>query len=98
MANLWVKKQSAKLRSSFAKASDDDGLGQGLVDAVSGVLDGDGAAAALVGDNGDGFAAVAAQREQKGVQLVIVRIDGQNDIFLSFLCLIEGHIYHLIVA
>ena len=64
----------------------DNGLRQLVVDVVSAVLDGNGAAASAAGDHRDRLAAVAAQGKQKSVQLFIVGFDPLNDVFFSDLC------------
>ena len=63
-----------------------DGLAQLIVDAVAGVLDGHGQAAAATGDHGDGLAAIAAQGEQKAAQLLVVGGHILDPIFLACLC------------
>ena len=70
----------------FKGRSDDNGLRQLLVDVIAAVLDGDHAAASAPGDNGNGFAAVAAQGEEEGIELFIVGVDAPDDIFGTKLC------------
>ena len=70
----------------FKGRSDDNGLRQLLVDVVAAILDGDHAAASAPGDNGNGFAAVAAQGEEEGIELFIVGVDAPDDIFGTKLC------------
>ena len=72
-----------------------NGLRQLVVDIVSAVFDGNGAVAFLFGDDGDGFAAVATQGEEKFVQFLVVGFDGFDDIFLAFLGMSQIHKGHL---
>ena len=67
-------------------SSNKNGFSQLIVDVVPGILDGHGAAAFAMGNDGNGFAGVTAQREQKGVKLLIVGEDVTNDVFSSFFC------------
>ena len=60
-----------------------NGSSQLVVDGVSAVLDGDGAAALAPGYYGDGFTAVAAQRKQKRIEFLVVGFDTADDIFFS---------------
>ena len=73
------------------RGSDQNGLSQLLVDVISSVLDGDGATASSACDDRDRLAAVAAEREEEGVELFVIRIDLFDDIFLSFDCVPECH-------
>ena len=66
------------------ESKNDDRLGKRLVDAIAPVLHGDDAAAPAAGYHSDGLPAVAAQGEQKGIQLLIVGIDALNQKFLAF--------------
>ena len=68
-----------------------DGGSQLVVDVVPAVLDGDHTAAPAAGDDRDGFAAVAAQRKQKRVQLLILGDDVPDDVFLAFQSVVEIH-------
>ena len=74
--------------------SDHNGLCQLGVDIVPAVLNGDSAAALPMGNDRNGLAAVAAQREQKRVQLFVVCVDLPDGIFHSFLRFPQGHITH----
>ena len=69
-----------------------NGIGKIVVDGVSTVLDGNDAAALLVRNDGDRLAGVAAQREQKRIQLLVVGFDTLNDVFDSFLCGTQRHV------
>jgi hypothetical protein len=60
-----------------------DGGSQLVVDIVSAVFDGYGAAAFSAGNHGNGLAAVAAQGEEEGIQFLIVGIDPPDNIFFS---------------
>ena len=71
-----------------------DGLGQLLVDVVAAILDGHGAAASAVGNHRDRLTAVAAQREQKRIELLIVCLYGFDDVFLAFYSIGQIHICH----
>ena len=64
-----------------------DGLGQLIVDVVAPVLDGHGQISALTGDHGDGFTGVATQRKEKGVEFLVVSLDGLNDVLLPHFCI-----------
>ena len=68
-----------------------NGSCQLIVDAVSAVLDGDDAGASAAGDHGDGFSAVAAQREQEGIQFIILCGDVIDQIFSTQLCFPKCH-------
>ena len=65
--------------------SNDDRSRQLIVDVVSGILDGNGAAAPAAGDHRDGLACIAAQGKQKAIEFFIVRFDPLNDVLLAFL-------------
>ena len=54
-----------------------------LVNVVSRVLNRNDAASLQVGNNGDGLAAVTAEREEKGVKLLVVSKDFLDNIFFS---------------
>ena len=66
-----------------------NGLGKLPVDGVPTVFDGNGAASLTAGYHGDGLTAVAAQREEKGIQLRVVGEDAGDDIFFSGLCAVQ---------
>ena len=83
-------KEEAESLSSFLNQ---DSFCQLIVDVISSVLDGDGTTASSAGDDRDRFAAVAAEREEEGVELFVIRIDLFDDIFLSFDCVPECHIF-----
>ena len=78
------KRQSADCLSICG--ADQDGFSQLAVDVVSAVLDGNHTAVSLMGDHGDRFTGVTAQRKQEGVQLFVVGFDPLNDVRFSFLC------------
>ena len=63
-----------------------------MVDVVPAVLDGDDAAFFQMGNDGNGFAAVASKRKQKRVQFFVVRDDVPDDILFSFLSMDEIHV------
>ena len=54
-----------------------------------------GAAAVSAGYNRDRLTAVAAQRKEECVQLLVICADGLNQIFFSKLCSRQIHIDHL---
>ena len=81
---------------NFLPDSDFNSLCQLRIDAISAVLDGDYIAALPPGYQGNGFAAVAAQREQKRVQFFVLCLDLADDVFGSFLCMGQIHKPHLI--
>ena len=62
-----------------------NGFRQLIVNGVSGVLDGDRAAATLPADDSDRLSGIAAQGEQELVQLLIVGHDCTDDILLAHL-------------
>ena len=68
-----------------------NGSCQLFVDIISGIFDRNGATAFAMGNDRDGLAAVAAQREQKGVQFLVVCVDLLNDIFFSLFCRSQVH-------
>ena len=86
------KRQSAD--HFAAVSSDNDGLGELIVDVVAGILNGYSAALSPAGDYGDGLTAVTAQGEQKRIQLLIISFDPLNDILFTFLCSCQIHGYH----
>ena len=89
MANLWAKGDQ---RITFCVGgSDDDGLRQLRVDVITGVLDGNDAAAFQMGDDSDGLTAVTAKRKQKRVQLFVIGFDPLNDVLLANLCSAQIH-------
>ena len=61
---------------------------------VSAVLDGDDTAALHTGNNGDGFAAVTAERKQKGVELLVLGRNMSDGVFFSFNSISQRHIRH----
>jgi hypothetical protein len=61
------------------------------VDAASAIFDGNNTVASLTGNHGDWFAAVAAQREQEGIQFLVVGCNVFNDIFLAFHSVHQSH-------
>jgi len=66
-----------------------------IVDIISAVFDGHGAAAAAPGHYGNGLTAVAAEGKQERIQFFIIGFDPGNDIFLTLLCSCQIHISHL---
>jgi len=76
-----VKRQSADCPLLFS--SDEDSCSQLIIDIVSAVFDGNGATAPSAGDHRNGLAAVAPQREQKGIQLFVIGLDGPDNIFFA---------------
>ena len=74
-----------------AVRSDLDGGRQLKVDVVSAVLDRNDTAARAAGHNGNRFAAVAAEREEKGIKLLIFRVDLADGVFFSFSCVDQGN-------
>lgn len=77
------KKQSADVPCR-AYYSDNDRFRQLVIDVVPAVLDGDYAAAFQMRNNGDRFAAVAAEGKQEGLQILVVSINPLNYVFLAF--------------
>ena len=61
------------------------------VDAISAVFDGNGTAASATGNHCDGFAAVAAQGEEKCVEFGVAGINGLNRIFFAKLGFAQCH-------
>ena len=76
--------------------SDADGIGQLAVDVVAAILNGHDATAPTAGYHRDGLAAVAAQREQEGIQFLVIGLDPLNDVLSSLLCTVQSHMFHLI--
>lgn len=68
----------------FLKILDYNSFCELVVDVISSVLDRNDTSAFEVGDNGDGFAAVASEREQECIKLFVVGVDLNDDIFLAF--------------
>ena len=66
--------------------SNNDGLGQLIVNAVSAILHGYYAAALPAGYHRNWFAAVAAQRKQKRIQILVLGFNAGNDVLFSLLC------------
>lgn len=94
-ANLRIK-DNQRIVFGSRDLSDHDRLSQLIIDVVPAVLDRHRAAALSAGNYRDRFTAVAAQREQKRVQLFIICFDPLNDVFFAFLCTRQIHIFHLI--
>ena len=65
---------------------DHDSFGELVIDIVSAILDGHGAAALEMAYHSDRLAAVASKGKQKAVQLFIISFDPLNDVFFSVLC------------
>ena len=76
-------------------ALDLDGRGQLVVDIVAAILDGNHAAALEVGYHGHRLSHIATQRKKESIQLLIVRIDLLDDIFLPVQSIQQCHIHHL---
>ena len=55
-----------------------------IVDIVSAILDGNGAAVTATGHNGDGLTGIAAQRKQESIELIVIGFDGFYDVFLPY--------------
>ena len=72
-----------------------DGRGQLVVDIVAAILDGNHAAALEVGYHGHRLSHIATQRKKESIQLLIVRIDLLDDIFLPVQSIQQCHIHHL---
>ena len=66
-------------------------LRQFVTDGVAAVLDGNDAGTPAAGNDGDGLPDVAAQGKQEGVHLLIVRVDGADEIFLAGFGSLKGH-------
>ena len=92
IANNGVKENQQTLRPS----SHDDRFGQLIVNVISAVLDGDSAAALSAGDDRDRLAAVAAQGEQKCIELLIIRFDPLNGILSAVRRCNQMLMYHLL--
>ena len=73
-------------------SSDLDGGSQLIVDIIAAVLNDHGVVVFALGDDGDGFTAVAAQCEQECVQIFVVGDNVGDDVFFSCLCLGKIHI------
>ena len=54
-----------------------------MVDVLSAILDGYNATAAATGYHRNGLATVATQREQKRVQLCVIRFNPLNDVLFA---------------
>ena len=60
-----------------------DGGGQTAVDAVASVLHADHAASPSAGNHGNGFAGIAAQGKQEGIEFLIIGFDTNNGMLLT---------------
>ena len=69
-------------------------LCQLIVDAVSSVLDRYGTALASFFDDGDRFALVATEREEEGVELLVVGHDLFDYVFFAFNGIYKRHWFH----
>ena len=76
-----------KGQQTLPRRLEDDRIGQLPVEVIPRILDGHDAASPDVGDHRDLLPAVAAQREQKGVHLLVICVDLMDDIFLSLYCI-----------
>ena len=85
IANYLAKTNSGRTASAVSSL-DNDRLGKLFIDVVAAVLDGDRAASSAAGYHGDGFTAVATQREQKSVQILIVCFNALDDVLLAQFC------------
>ena len=85
-----------KIKTGFRdlQKSNDDCLSQLAVNVISAVLDRNSTAVLTVRHYGDRFAAVAAQRKQKCVQILVICFDSLYNIFFSFNCVSQIHIFH----
>ncbi len=63
----------------------DNSLSQLIVNIIAAILDGYGTAASAAGYYGDGFAAVASERKEKAVELLVIRKDLFYDILDALL-------------
>ena len=70
---------------SHSAVLNQNSLCQLIVDAVSAVLDRDGTALSSFFDNGDRLAAVTAEREEEGVELLVVGLDFFDYIFVYYI-------------
>ena len=90
--NFWAQKKRSHDRVLFG--SDQNGLCQLVINAVAAVLDRDDAGLAPTGNDGDRFAAVAAQRKEKSVQLLVIGIDLFDDVFFADNSVLQSHTIH----
>ena len=74
-------------------SSDQYCLSELMVDIVSAVLDGDYAAFLQMRNDGYRLTLVASEREQEGVELLVVGLDALDNVFLAFLGLTQIHNY-----
>lgn len=88
MANSWAKNNKQFEKGNF---SDKDGRGQLLVNGVSAVFYGNDTSALDMRNYGDGFAAVATEREKERVKLFIIGFDLFDCVFLPFEGLCKVH-------
>jgi len=89
----WLTRwrQTWLLPFDLPNRSDQNCLSQLVVDIVPSVLDGDDQTALAFGNDRDRFAAVTAKGEQKRVKLLVVRLNGADDILLTFVCFSQRH-------
>ena len=71
--------------------SDSNGFRKLVIDIVSSVLDGNGAAAFSVCNNSDRLSAVTAKGEEESVEFFIVGFDGFDDILFAFNSIFQIH-------
>ena len=79
-----LSKKYVSLGKNYAD-SDQDRVCQVVVNAVSAVLDGNDTSAATVGNDGDLLPRVTTEGKEERVQLLVIRFDSLDDIFLAFL-------------
>ena len=74
-----------------------DGFHQHLIHRISAVLDSGDTSALKVGYDRDRLTGIAAEREQKSVQFIVICVNLLNDIFLALKSGGQIHIYHPIL-
>jgi hypothetical protein len=68
-----------------------DGFGQIVIKGITPILDGYDDAASAARNDRDRSAAVAAKRKKEGVELLVLGVDGGDDIFFSLFGLSKVH-------
>ena len=63
---------------------DDDRFSQLIVNVVSAILDGNGAATSSAGNHRYGFTCIAAKGKQKRIEFFVISFDPLNDVLLAF--------------
>lgn len=66
-----------------------------IINVIPSVLDSDDAAALEVADDGDGFAGVTSEREQEGIEFLVIGVNFAYDVFFSVLGFTKGHLKFL---